>query len=880
MLNDKNKALVADIIEKEKGYTILDWREINGNVYTPFSRKVKNGKEGVHMMITVHNDTGNVYFWDFTADSDNGFIDLGAKSITTDTLKSDVAKKIEYENNKLREEKFNALYKSIKFCKTNAKHPLFVQKKLKHFSSLYSKKIVVEKDNGDINEYKSCVVVPFKCAKTDKLIGVQFRPRNLSKLSLTYSKLKLGYHVIQEGEYDDNTRIKNVLLCESFTTGSEIAEARPKDMVICTAGISQLISVYWALRKREAFKDCNCIFVLDKLKSGKELSKVDYQLSGFDNRIQLDKHSNATIGLTDFNDYALRYGKEAVKKEIYDQLSFVEVKMPEIISYEDGTFTFVSPVTKTLETVKDAMIIGRLDALMNNATLSVFKEREGIPEEPEPSGETDEPTGEDIKLYNKKLRRSLKNKFLKDYRRVEKTVPRKLGIYKDEASHIANLKGGRFKSGGEEIERTFDIIPNRKHIYIDNSEFPLKDSLKDSILTKEDFDNMKEWWLDLYRSKDPTPFYLMLGYVVQAAYAGISPFRTHLWVTGGTGKGKSILKEGFAYKLNKRVGLKATDVTVAAIDQELGGGGCMNAVCYNIDEAGLAANKKREKDMADIIQVARDLSMNDGTEAKKRGTHDQKENRAFHRTASFMLSSVEHSLKYDQDLARFIIINLEKYGLNLNTDKINGYNKNMDTIVDKYMAAVIKRAHRFVPLHRKLFTKVKNILGSEGWLSHKAMAVTSYMAGLAVIWELVNNLSEGETISEIVEIMEPMILRQKEDHFKALNASVNAIDKILATQLEMNGCSYTLPEYLQGFDDTKERNLVFSLYGIGSKGGDIILRKEKLNLEGFYAQYTRKALNLKISLNELSGLLGIDDRISMTTVRFKKVSYECYRIKV
>ena len=841
MLTEETKTKIAQIVEKSRGYTITDWGEISGRCYKPFSQKVKNGREGNFFLVNVHENKG-VYFYDFTEDTENGYIDIDAEEI-------DIYKEPPNNVDKERSERFKEIFDSIKFTKIKSKHPLFKQKNLKPFTSLYADKIKFKKE---------CVVIPFYDAKTNNLIGAQVRPKDLSKWTIPFSKTKNGYFKLQEGKPCPNTNITNVFIGESYTTMSEIAEARKNDTCICTAGISQVLNVAEIISELPEYGNSNIIIVMDKEANGTEISKFEKNIiyTGYDwGTIQLDKHSNSTIGLTDFNEYQLKYGKEAVQKEINDQCSLVEVKMPEVIGYDNGEFKFVSPISRTVETVPELKILTRIKSLMNNATLTVFKKREAIPEP-----DWDKPN--EVKIYNSVLRSKLASKFLKDFKKIQKTVPRELGIYKDENEFIANLKGGRFKydKKDDKIIRLYDIVPNRKHIYVDNNTLPIDCDFNDLEFEQEDLTELENNWKELFNTKNKTPLYLLLGYCVQACYSGLSPFRSHMWITGSASSGKSTIKNNLIMKLTERLCESATDLTVAAVDQELGGDGVMNAVLYAIDEAAFSGGtKKRDRLMSEIIQLARDLAYNDGKEAKKRGTQGGVRNNAYHRTASFLLASVEHTLKDNQDVSRFIRFDIEEMGLKMNTDGVSWkkFEKCVNNLQNKFIATLIRRAHLYNEYYEHIFKEVFKLLGDETWVAHSRMAASACLSGLGI---LLHNGNVRQTSKKVIKLMKKIILKQKENQIKTLNNRVNVIDTILGTELNFNGVTYSCKEYLaesdkENLDSTWER------YGLGYDNGSIIIRDAKFNVEKFFNVFKMGNVKIDISKYDLSCLVGVDKRV-------------------
>ena len=104
---------------------------------------------------------------------------------------------------------------------------------------------------------------------------------------------------------------------------------------------------------------------------------------------------------------------------------------------------------------------------------------------------------------------------------------------------MANTTKGRFLYDDKEdaFTTTFDMKPFNKNIYINvNTQGELLDV--GERFTKQTMKDLKDIWSKMYDLPD-FQLYALLGFGVQASYATFSPHRSHLWLTGTTGSGKS-----------------------------------------------------------------------------------------------------------------------------------------------------------------------------------------------------------------------------------------------------------------------------------------------------------------------------------------------------
>ena len=365
---------LLEAICKDMGYIVLDWGDSETGFYTPFCQKTKNGKEGVFIGVNIHSD-GGIYIHDFTGDSDKLYVGAdGVKELLGDMDYTPEAVK-DFEGKK--QELFTSIYKQLKIEAPRKEHELFQSKNLLPYGGYVVESPISYKVGNKQYEFtiKDNVVVPFYDSFDSPCVGIQLRASDLSKQSIKFSKFKQAFHVLQDGKFDKYLGNTLGYITESFTTAIEIAEAMPSAFVACTAGISQQLDVYRYIR--DAKPEIFLIAVLDKTEDGFP-SKEETKLKQRTKYIQLDLFDNKNNGITDYNEYALRYGKGAVKKEVYKATMEIYPKLPEVLSYSDGEFKIVSAIHGGIETVRFDKVKDKVLQVMNLEAIKIFAKKMGV----------------------------------------------------------------------------------------------------------------------------------------------------------------------------------------------------------------------------------------------------------------------------------------------------------------------------------------------------------------------------------------------------------------------------------------------------------------------------------------------------------------------
>lgn len=147
--------------------------------------------------------------------------------------------------------------------------------------------------------------------------------------------------------------------------------------------------------------------------------------------------------------------------------------------------------------------------------------------------------------------------------------------------------------------------------------------------------------------------YLLLGVLVQAVIGSALDWRSHVWIIGAQGSGKSWLQFKFIRPLLGKFCIGAVaGTTSAGLTQKLG----CNAFAISYDEAETRTNKDFQI-MNDILGLARSSSSQDSCFIKGSATGQAVEYRC---QSTFIMSSISPFLKQESDIARFAILELLK----------------------------------------------------------------------------------------------------------------------------------------------------------------------------------------------------------------------------
>lgn len=751
MLSPSNLNRLRPFI-REMGYDVLDFGEPKLNKYRP---RVKNLKGNVNDNLVIFVDAEKITIFDYSGQvKESVTVRTDNWEIDKEGLKKHL-KQIEGEKSQLQAE-FRARFEALKDKNWNDNtHPVATEKKIKLLNSFTS---------------KGTLYVPFFC--DGKVVGCQTRIGS-KKRSITGSTTRGAYNILQEGVQDKVLRYRLAYLAESYTTACEIAEAKPDAFVACCAGISQQLRVFETLRGM--YPDIFLILVLDKTRHN-DVNETEQQVqlnvskNGIPH-IQLDKMDISLGDMTDFNDFALKRGKYAVKKEVQLQTSMTAPFAPEVVGQTVKEYEVVSPIDGKIHQLRKSRLNSEIKDKASPAFWEIFNE---LHKPTEVAGET------------------VRRWCALESRRNTGISPRGLGIFQDGDGYVANLECGRYTSVDGKVAPTVDIKPLNKHIYLSISDEVASD-ISDHFLTMDALRKVKTLWETQF-NRDPTHLLGVLGWAVQACYASFSPFRTHLWLTGASGSGKSAIATSFISGLFNGITLFTDDTTVAGIGQRLSPeNGTHNSPIICFDEAGSDTANKATR-MEGIIKMAREASANEERTVSLRGTAEQR-HREYRKRYCFALMSTRCSLKDPQDVSRFITLDLEGALKDTDPRLFQESEKQIRRLNPAFLNAVIAGAGKFegfVNEAHRLLEATWSMLTT--FTAHRKRSLAACIAGVAILYDQVGVESPVQTAFEGLGVF---IKEACQEHLALIGEGNDVVKDLLRFRFRRDGLEYTLLQALK-----------------------------------------------------------------------------------
>ena len=864
-MNQKYLDILIPAIKK-MGYELIEIGEPNSSGF--FRPKVTrlDGQETTALSIAFDGDR-TFYLTDFaeqlmpelkvTIDGDMSEIDKS--KMPGSIIGKTEAERKEYLAKKQAE--FQEAFDAIKRTDLET-NDLLKKKKLK----LYGKAFIAESYSFGKGAISNPLIVPF--FNIDKeVIGAQvcFLDKNgkSKKFAIPGSTFKESHHVLQDGERIEAVNLIPLLVCESYTTACEVAEAQPKATVVCSAGIGGVEAAGKALDVKEHYK----IFICDKTKHNEPNAQLDKLINKFTAKgvpyIQLDKMDTCLLDMTDFNDYALEYGKTAVKREVDIQTKRWLPLAPEVLMGDGKTYSIVSRVNNKIMNVPRGKVIEARYGFANSAFWAIFDKIHHM-------GRDDE--------GNPKTAKPLKNWLDLNESRNAETVPYGVGIYKDTGGYVMNTYRGRFVNSKKGTFSTFDLKPLGDNIYVncsnDKKELNLEESFTDDHLKK-----LISLWKMAY-DMDKSYLLGLLGYAVQATYATFSPHRAHMWVTGASGSGKSrIILERFLYRLLRGIILPIQNTTEAGLSQQLTPDtGEQNSPVISIDEAGSDSSNKQMR-MDEVIKLARETATDDGTKVSLRGTKEQ-DGRVYRRTCSLALASTTENLDDMQDLSRFIIFNLSPQKFKFKKAKdFDTLSEELQELNAVFLRACLDGAEHFKELFNLVNDEIRKDITDIHVYAQKVTAITACVAGAAALLKVAKGCDSKHAAKLAVKHCKEFIDTQMSTQTNKAK-EVNSIkEDIIQADILIKGDRYELLDLLKGDNDF----YYYKKYGVRIKDDDLIIKHTGFKLN-------RLLTNNKLVLNKVHDVKGKlldaverDDDISLGWSKCalnKNYSIQVFRIKL
>lgn len=502
-----------------------------------------------------------------------------------------------------------------------------------------------------------------------KLRGIQYI-KDTYKRFLTGTKVDGCFHTIGEIESD-------AFLCEGFATGCSIYQATGKTVVIAfNAG--NLISVAKELNKK--YPDLRIIVCGDDdrftITNGEEANigreKAERAAMMCHGAtvfpvFESDEPSEAGgKGPTDYNDLHCREGIEKVRRQILNDER--EVKAGFIpLGYDEGTFFFYHIPSKDI--VKATSFTK--SQMFQIAPADYWSEKY-----PQKNGDSDMSSAiNDIIQMSKKI-----GPF-------NSTRVRGTGVWIDEERVVVNL-GRNLVVDGREMG-----LSSLKSWYI---YIQTKNRLPpmSKPLSVEECKHLLDACTSL-KWRDSKSGYLLAGWLFNARIAGALSVRPHIWLTGGSGTGKSTVMDRL---VEPALGCQEGKIYLQGSSTEAGIRQRMK--CSSIppifDEFETTGDGSKER-IANLVELLRNTwSSTKGSVVKgSSGGLSIEYNLQF----AALVSSIRVNLDNDADRSRFSILELAPHGNDLKHWAM--VKEALKKINEQYGERLFARASSMVPIVKK-----------------------------------------------------------------------------------------------------------------------------------------------------------------------------------
>ncbi len=194
---------------------------------------------------------------------------------------------------------------------------------------------------------------------------------------------------------------------------------------------------------------------------------------------------------------------------------------------------------------------------------------------------------------------------------------------------------------------------------------------------------------------DPKSAMLLAGWLFTAPLCGALHWRSHIYIIGGAGTGKSFITNTLMPRVLGELPLKVQgSSTEAGIRQLLDSDA--RPIIFDEAESNDQASRAR---LHGIIQLARQASTPDGAPIVK-GTASQGGANSFYVRSCFALSSIDLPIKEEADKQRFTILRLKPFEAN-NLNKFKEIVSYSEFITPKYAAGLLARGLKMLPIIRE-----------------------------------------------------------------------------------------------------------------------------------------------------------------------------------
>lgn len=436
----------------------------------------------------------------------------------------------------------------------------------------------------------------------------------------------------------------------------------------------------------------------------------------------------------------------------------------------------------------------------------------------------------------------------------DKNKIRGRGAWFDDGKPVLHLGTSIFVDGN--IMRIDEFKSN----YIYEKAPPLAVKLQ-TVLPREDSSKL----IDICRmARWERPYYgdILAGWMFSAMVCGAMPFRSHLYLIGAAGTGKSWMIDNVIKTVMGKMALPVSSKTTEPGIREALGGDIMPVI---FDEAE-AENKSDRIRLQAIFDLARQAS-SEGADAIYKGGSNGSGGFAYLCRSSFLFASINNSMTKDADMSRTTVIKLKNAPLHkdkADKEKDNQSFRRLEEAVSKtftaeYCRCLLTRAIQMIPKMRNCAKTIANICATEYGSRRIGDQMGMVLAG---IWCLRNDIEiSDQQARDLIDYC--AIRKEKEETGDEMTQEERALNHLFYSDIQYKYDKYPLSmivSYLAGreriptiiYDDLEK---YMKNKGIVVERGSLILsRNEKALAASIFKDTEWEGLGWKDALMRIEGV--------------------------
>ena len=283
------------------------------------------------------------------------------------------------------------------------------------------------------------------------------------------------------------------------------------------------------------------------------------------------------------------------------------------------------------------------------------------------------------------------------------------------------------------------------------------------------------------------PYYgdLLAGWMFAGMVCGAMPFRSHLYLIGAAGTGKSWILDNIIKPVMGKMALSVSSKTTEPGVREALGGDIMPVI---FDEAE-AENKNDRARMQAIFDLARQAS-SEGSDAIYKGGSNGTGGFSYLCRSSFLFASINNSMSKDADMSRTTVIKLKNAPLRGNSEEKKKDNQQFRelerqvsmTFTPEYCRCLLTRAIQMIPRMRNCAKTIANICATEYGSRRIGDQMGMILAG---IWCLRNDTDISEQKArELIDFC--AIRKEKEETGDEMTQEERCLNHLIYSDVPYN----------------------------------------------------------------------------------------------